>query len=410
MNNNKRQRTDEEEAVPAPSPPTTARVPKLRLSDELATKLGTRYCTDNELVRLMLSQEMCSRVSTFEVKATLMGDLNEWMTITLDDEHASTADVKAGVEQAKGTRPAMQELFRYDESWTGTKGCGGSGHSTAQEDTALVEEGFGFEGPCSLMVSVNESYAVVLEGLEEGETGHTVMGVYEGEERQSMMGAHERVEGNELGGKGVWQAVGGFDRFLHYHSAGAGWVVTSRGNMEAGSWKCFMRVESTATAPDQITEQWKVCDGTAWYNAPKLRVRVCSSVEKHAAEQCVEQQEEQAMAQAKLSRRLVVEGVANAQNQIMGDYELMEGKVLRRRAVWQKQGGGEERFLYYSRNNSWVVSRREHMEAGSSKCLMKLKTTALTPDQARLSGVWKASGAAGAGFLDAPEVQVRRQT
>jgi hypothetical protein len=76
-----------------------------------------------------MSQKMCSRVATFEVKATLMGDLNEWMTITLDDEHASTADVKAGVEQVKGTRPAVQELFRYDESWTATKGSGGSGHA-----------------------------------------------------------------------------------------------------------------------------------------------------------------------------------------------------------------------------------------------------------------------------------------
>jgi hypothetical protein len=35
-------------------------------------------------------QKMCSRVSTFEVKATLVGDLNEWMAITLDDAHAST--------------------------------------------------------------------------------------------------------------------------------------------------------------------------------------------------------------------------------------------------------------------------------------------------------------------------------
>jgi hypothetical protein len=51
-------------------------VPKLRLSDYRAVKLGTRYCTENELVRLMLLQKMCSRVSTFEVKATLVGDLH----------------------------------------------------------------------------------------------------------------------------------------------------------------------------------------------------------------------------------------------------------------------------------------------------------------------------------------------
>jgi hypothetical protein len=64
----------------------------------------------------------------------LMGDLDEWTTITLDDEHASTADVKAGVEQVKGTRPVVQELFRYDESWTGTavreaEGAAMAGHA-----------------------------------------------------------------------------------------------------------------------------------------------------------------------------------------------------------------------------------------------------------------------------------------
>jgi hypothetical protein len=54
MNSNKRQRTDEDEIRPAPLASATARAPKLRLSDELATKLGTRYCTDSELVTLVL--------------------------------------------------------------------------------------------------------------------------------------------------------------------------------------------------------------------------------------------------------------------------------------------------------------------------------------------------------------------
>jgi hypothetical protein len=341
--NNKRQRTDEEQVslAPAPFASTTARVPKFRLSNELATKLGTRHCTENELVRLMLSQKMCSRVSTFEVKATLVGDLNEWITITLDDEHASTADVKAGVEQAKGIRPAMQELLRYDESWTGTQGSGGSGHSAAQEDAALVEEGFEFDGPCSLMVSVNEAYAVVLEGQEEGEAKHLMMGVY------------ERVEIREVGGRGVWQAVGGIGRFLYYHSsseqyyylsAGSSkqWMVSSRDNMEADKGNGFMRVKSTVATPDQITERWGVYDGTAWVNAPNLRVRVCSSVEKHAAEQRVEQESTLAQAQAQQARRLVVRGLEDDIDNLMDVYELMEGKVVNRRAVWQKQGGAAE--------------------------------------------------------------------
>jgi hypothetical protein len=391
MNNNKRQRTDEEGARPAPASITTAsRVPKLRLSDELATKLGTRYCTDNEFVARMLSQKMCSRVMTFEVKATLVGDLNEWMPITLDDEHASTADVKAGVEQAKGHRPATQELLRYDESWTGTEGSGGSGHTAAQEDAALVEEGFKFEDPCSLLVSVNESYAVVLEGQEEGEASRGSMGVY------------ERVEGRETNGRGVWQAVGGLDSFLYYDSGNCRvndgpyrrprWVVTT-GNYQfrPRGEAPRMFVTSSATTPDQITEKWRVCDSrSCLQDAPNVRVRACSSVEKHAAEQHVEQEQARALEQAQRSRQLVFEGLATDQNYLMGVYQLMEGKVVNGRAVWQLvQGGTQELFLYCADNRIWCVSQREHMERGENRGRMLLDAAALTPDRARPSDVCK---------------------
>jgi hypothetical protein len=395
MNNSKRQRTDEEQAGPAAHASTTARVPKLRLSDALAAKLGTRYCTDNELVTLMLSQKMCSRVLTFEVKATLMGDLNEWMTITLEAEHASTADVKAGVEQAKGTRPAMQELFRYDESWTGTEGSGESGHTAAQEDAALVEEGYEFEGPCSLMVSVNESYAVVLEGQEEGEAKHELMGVY------------ERVENKGVGGRGVWQALDGINRFLYYVSSSGWWVVSDRENMEAGNGNCLMYSNSTASTPDQITEKWQVHDGTAWVNAPNLRVRVCSSVEKHAAEQRVEQEQEQALEQAQQSRRLVVEGLVFGRNSTRV-YELMEGKVVNRRAVWQKQDGEREKFLYYTSDKTWnFSSNRKTMERGGREGFANVHSAALTPDQALPSEVWEVKD--GTQGVAIPAMRVRRE-
>jgi hypothetical protein len=236
----------------------------------------------------------------------------------------------------------------------------------------------------------------VLEGQEEGEASHELMGVY------------ERVEDKEVNGRGVWQAVGGFDHFVRYSSKKR-WMVSPRKNMEADDGVCFMYVTSNATTPDQITEQWKASGSTGWYNAPKLRVRVCSSVEKHAAEQRVVQQEEQAMVQAQLSRQLVMEGLVNDRTQSMGAYELMEGKVVNRRAVWQKQGGQRERFLYYSSNNAWVVGKWERMEAGSKKCAMALATTALTPDQTRPSDVWKVPDAAGTSLVDAPEVRVQRR-
>jgi hypothetical protein len=285
----------------------------------------------------------------------------------------------------------MQELFRYDDSWTGTKGSGGSGHSAAQEDAALVEEGFEFDGPCSLMVSVNESYAVVLEGQEEGELRHEDMGVY------------ERVEGKEVNGRGVWQVVGGMGFFLFYYSSKKQWMVSDRVSIAAGNGASLMVTNSTAATPDQITEQWTVSDGTGLQDAPKLRVRVCSSVEKHAAEQRAEQEQAQALEQAQQARQLVFEGLANDRNPLMGVYQLMEGKVVSGRAVWQKQGGTQELFLYRSHNSKWFVSSRGNMEEGEAAGFMFLNTAALTPDQARPSEMCQVSD--GRTFVEVAEAR-----
>jgi hypothetical protein len=257
------------------------RAPLLRLSTELAASLGTRYCREEDILTLLLSHKVCTHVSTFEVKATMMGDLNQWMTITLDNDHASVADVKEGVERAQGVRPALQELFRYDDAWTGTVASGGSGHSAAQEDAAFIEEGVVFSGPCSVLVSVNELYDVVLEGREEGKP------------RQEMMGVYERMDGRELNGKGVWQALGGIERYLYFCKQ------TFVGEMYYGSWFVgdkedmeqheeghgFMCVESKADTPDQIgsEETWTVGVGHEFEDAPEVTVRVCSSVEKYEA-------------------------------------------------------------------------------------------------------------------------------
>jgi hypothetical protein len=242
------------------------------------------------------------------------------------------------------------------------------------------------------MVSVNESYAVVLEGQEEGDVCHENMGVY------------ERVEDKEVNGRGVWQAVGSICRFL-YSSSNKQWMVNDREGMEAGNGSCFMATISTAATPDQITEQWRVAKGTGtdMVNAPKLRVRVCSSVEKHAAEQRAEQEQAQALEQAQQSRQLVFEGLANDRNHLMGMYQLMEGKVVNGRAVWQKQGGTTELFLYCSNKSSWYVSKREQMEKGEFKGFMLLASAALTPDQAGPSEMCRVSD--GRQFVEAAEAR-----
>jgi hypothetical protein len=44
-----------------------------------------------------------------------------------------------------------------------------------------------------------------------------------------------------------------------------------------------MSVASAALTPDQVTETWKLDDGTAYVDAPKVRARMYSAEEKHAA-------------------------------------------------------------------------------------------------------------------------------
>jgi hypothetical protein len=67
------------------------------------------------------------------------------------------------------------------------------------------------------------------------------------------------------------------------------------------------------------------------YTAPSMRVRVCSSVEKHAAVERVEQEDVRALEQAAQLKRISVEGQEEGEDQHtkMGVYELMERKVSR---------------------------------------------------------------------------------
>jgi hypothetical protein len=63
-----------------------------------------------------------------------------------------------------------------------------------------------------------------------------------------------------------------------------------------------VRVASTALTPDQVTETWKVWDGTAWVDVLKVRARICSAEEKCAVAERLEQERQQAMAAARQVR------------------------------------------------------------------------------------------------------------
>jgi hypothetical protein len=86
----------------------------------------------------------------------------------------------------------------------------------------------------------------------------------------------------------------------------------------------------------------------------------------------------------------------------MGMYELMEGKEVNGRGVWQ-MAGGQEHFMYYGSNNTWGVGDREYMEARKGAVLLYVVSAALTPDQ--VTEPWQVWD--GTAWPDAPKVMAR---
>jgi hypothetical protein len=60
-----------------------------------------------------------------------------------------------------------------------------------------------------------------------------------------------------------------------YYASNKEWFINDWASMEAGMARGCMYVASTALTPDQVTETWRVDDGTAtgWLDAPKVKTR-----------------------------------------------------------------------------------------------------------------------------------------
>jgi hypothetical protein len=69
------------------------------------------------------------------------------------------------------------------------------------------------------------------------------------------------------------------------------------------------------------------------------------------------------------------------QHSKMGMYELMEGKEVNGRGVWQMAGGGKDVFLYFfaEKGGHWFIGDRGDMEAGRNRAWFVCKSSALTP-------------------------------
>jgi hypothetical protein len=116
------------------------------------------------------------------------------------------------------------------------------------------------------MAAARQCTDILLEGLQQGDRTYILMGVY------------ELMEGKEVNGRGVWQMAvwqmaEGEEELFMYYSSDKQWWISGRASMEAGKASGYMKVASAALTPDQITETWKVGDGTGWPDAPKVRAR-----------------------------------------------------------------------------------------------------------------------------------------
>jgi hypothetical protein len=107
-----------------------------------------------------------------------------------------------------------------------------------------------------------------------------------------------------------------------------------------------------------------------------------------------------------LEARLEGQEQGDLEDWLNGVYELVEGKEVNGRGVFQILGG-EEVFMYYAKRNTpddkrwhwWISYGRENMEAGEAAGVLKVASAALTPGQ--VTETWQVGD--GTAWIDAPD-------
>jgi serine/threonine protein kinase len=270
----------------------------------------------------------------------------------------------------------------------------------------------------------------VIEGLQATAVHHDKMGMY-------ML-----VPGRVVNGRGVWQksvlngeASSAADSFVLYSKNGK-WGIMTEG--EPRGWA---KIASPSFTPDQAVGPWQVADGKGgWSEEFHLRVRATAAVEQSLLQHPLFGfgPAEPAPAPAPASapapalaplpplpplpappvastmpagtpavapeagqRHFVLEGQkpGDHQHDKMGVYELVDGRVMNSRPVWQKRNELDV-LLLYSNNGKWAICDGKKDFRG----WIKIASAASTPDQVR--GNWQVTDGKG-GWLDAPELRVR---
>jgi hypothetical protein len=224
---------------------------------------------------------------------------------------------------------------------------------------------------------------VVVEGQRPGEHQYCCMGVYE---LVTVKRASGGTKLRAINGRAVWRSVSEAEGHLYFGSTSHKWWVSDTTDMltgESAGWlrsQCVAGTAVVATAPTVDTVQpiplltpitngadgaegagsgtgpWQIDNGRGWADTPSIRVRKCTLAEKQTALETIAEEERRALEQAREVGDITIDGqeLGEPQNDKMGVYELVDGMVVNRRAVWRAQGAVPSRFLYSS-FKAWSV-------------------------------------------------------
>jgi hypothetical protein len=191
----KRPRIDQPEGAPAQAQ-LPGRDQLLLKSPELQSRLGKRYCDESELLSLLFSHGLVSRVRTIEV--TVHPVCGDKFQVTLDSAKPLVGEAKAEITRVQGTEEARQELYRV-----AVRADGGAVREDDAEAEPLDEDGMLLGDGEVVTMAVKELPPFVWRTFVEGlvvlsEEGTVAMHVENGASSLITTGV-EVTEGNTTG-------------------------------------------------------------------------------------------------------------------------------------------------------------------------------------------------------------------
>jgi hypothetical protein len=151
---------------------------------------------------------------------------------------------------------------------------------------SFFSSGSGKKTKVKIAVEEEQEEGAQTEGVDERAATQTkgarqilLEGLGENDHQYSLMGAYEIVEGKQVNGRGVWQAVEGADQFIYFGGTNK-WWVGQKEDVDEQKGAGWLMVASIAVTPDDITEPWKAWDDDddTWGDASKVQAFACEEI------------------------------------------------------------------------------------------------------------------------------------